>query len=285
MPNQTIKVQIPLNVQKMQTLADNVLKKHAKDGNLSPLPNNIMQQMQAVYTQALAKNEEQIDLKKEAERLTESRNLTLGTHITQNSYTPNTVTFYVRAIRDYLLGIYRGKERELGAYGYVVNSPLNEIKIEIPRNAEELSRLADIIVKKHAANGANSLIPAVLADGLIALVAQANLLVEQAAQVARDGETATQSRNLLLGIAKGQTSKTVNTIRFYLSSVRDILLGLYREQPQRLGDWGFEVNSSTAAANSNTDTNSDTAPNTDSVLNEGNLPTDPIDAGLDGSEQ
>ena len=285
MPYQTIKVEIPLNPQKMQTLADNVLKKHAKDGNLSPLPNNIMQPMQAVYTQALAKNEEQIDLKKEAERLTESRNLVLGIHITQNSYTPNTVTFYVRSIRDYLSGIYRGKERELGAYGYVVNSPQNDIRVEIPTNAEELSRLADTIVKKHAANGANSLIPAVLADGLIALVAQANLLVEQAAQVARDGETATQSRNLLLGIAKGQTSKTVNTIRFYLSSVRDMLLGLYRGQAQRLGDWGFEVNSSAAAANSDTDTNSDTAPNTDSVLNQGNLPTDPIDAGLDGSEQ
>ena len=275
MPNQTIKVEMPLNPQEMQTLADNVLKKHAKDGNLSPLPDSIMQQMQVVYTAVLAKNKEQIDLKKEAERLTEKRNLVLGIHITQNRFTPNTIMFSVTSIRDYLLGIYRGKERELGAYGYVVNSPQNDIRVEIPTNAEELSRLADTIVKKHAANGANSLIPAVLADGLIDLVAQATLLVEQAAQVARDGETATQSRNLLLGIAKGQTSKTVNTIRYYLSSVRDMLLGLYRGQEQRLGDWGFEVNSSTAAANSNTDT----------LLTEDNLSTDPIDAGLDGSEQ
>ena len=253
MAKQTIKVIIPTDAAGMTELARLCIKKHTTDGANSVLPNSIMQTMQSLYDTASVKNQEQTVLKKNAETATEDRNLVLGTNEKQNRYTANTALFYVTSIRDYLLGFYRGNERKLGTYGFVVNSPKGDVKVDIPKNADELTTLANTIVKAHNNSMPNSVIPATLIDPLTVLVAQAATLVEKAAQLSRDGEAATQSRNLLLGVSKGQNSKTPNTIRFCLSSVRDMLLGLYRGQEQRLGDWGFEVNSSAASANNQAD--------------------------------
>lgn len=253
MAKQTIKVIIPLDVVGMTELARLCLEKHTTDGANSVLPNSTMQVMQNLYNVATVKNKEQIALKKNAETATEDRNLILGINENQNRYTPNTALFYIASIRDYLLGLYRGNERKLGTYGFVVNSPKGEVRVDIPTNADDLTTLANIIVKTHSNSMPNSVIPTIVVDPLVTLVTQAAALVEIAAKLSRDAETATQSRNLLLGVSKGQNSKTPNTIRFCLSSVRDMLLGLYRGQEQRLGDWGFEVNSSAASASNQAD--------------------------------
>ena len=249
MASPTIKVIIPTEVSPMLTLCRNIVKKHNADGSNSVLPTFIMQSFIKLTNEASQKNEQQLDLKKQAELATERRNIILGKHESQNRFTTNTVLFYVTSIRDYLLGVFRGNERELGSYGFVVQSPKGDVRVEIPINSEELSLLAIHIVQKHQNNPDNSVIPLVLIDPLIALVAETVALVDSAAQLRRDAETATQSRNLLLGIARSQNSKTPNTLRYYLSSIRDILLGMYRGQEQRLGDWGFEVNASAAASN------------------------------------
>lgn len=270
MASSTTKIIIPTEVGLMLTLCRNIVKKHNADGSNSILPAFIMQPFIKLTNEASQKNEQQIDLKKRAELATEKRNLLLGKHESQNRFTSNTVLFFVTSIRDYLLGIFRGNERELGRYGFVVQSPKGDIRVEIPTNSEELNMLAIHIVQKHQSDVDNSVIPLVLIDPLIALIAETVALVDSSSQLRRDAETATQSRNLLLGIARSQNSKTPNTLRYYLSSIRDILLGLYRGQEQRLGDWGFEVNASAAASNAlvdvaevDDDTNDSVSDNTD----------------------
>ena len=52
----------------------------------------------------------------------------------------------------------------------------------------------------------------------------------------------TEKRNKTLGIARDQASTTEGTLLFYLSSIRDVLLGKYKGKEQSLGEWGFEVN-------------------------------------------
>jgi hypothetical protein len=47
-----------------------------------------------------------------------------------------------------------------------------------------------------------------------------------------------------MGIRRGQKLNERNSVRFIVSSVRDILMGNYLGQEQTLGDWGFEVNQS-----------------------------------------
>jgi len=59
----------------------------------------------------------------------------------------------------------------------------------------------------------------------------------------RDAETATQNRDLALG---GDRT-TQGTVNYYVAAVRDILLGIYKGNEQKLGDWGFTVDQSSAA--------------------------------------
>ncbi len=250
MPISTTKVVIPTEVNSMLTLCRNIIRKHVSDGGNSVLPFFMMQAFMELTDEAGLKYEQQSSLKKQAELATERRNLLLGIDENQNRFTANTVLFYVTSIRDYLLGVFRGNERELGSYGFVVQSPKGDVRVEIPQNSEALSLLATYIVQKHQSNPNDSVVPPTLIEPLVILVAETTILVESSLQLRRDAETATQSRNLLLGIARTQNSKTPNTLRYYLSSIRDILLGLYRGQEQRLGDWGFEVNASTATSNS-----------------------------------
>jgi hypothetical protein len=45
----------------------------------------------------------------------------------------------------------------------------------------------------------------------------------------------------VLGISVGQTSRSPGTVKFYMTSARDVLLGFNKQEEYRLGDWGFEV--------------------------------------------
>ena len=69
-------------------------------------------------------------------------------------------------------------------------------------------------------------------------------------------EAATEARDGLLGHRKDQTSNTPGTVLNYVSRVRDILLGTYRGEEQKLGDYGFTVNHSSRSNGSDTDSGS-----------------------------
>jgi len=45
-----------------------------------------------------------------------------------------------------------------------------------------------------------------------------------------------------MGFGKKQNSKNKGTLNYYMTSIRDVLLGNFRENPWILGEWGFEVN-------------------------------------------
>src|SRR5690606_19964805 len=57
-------------------------------------------------------------------------------------------------------------------------------------------------------------------------------------------EMATQERNLALGVERDQNSTTPGTILYYVTGIRDYLLGHFRGKEQSLGLWGYEVNTS-----------------------------------------
>lgn len=226
----------------INTLGNDIVAKHTADGAASPIPAALITQLAA----KIAEGETQYDLQKDRdlwkEKYTEERNLRLGLHPTQSSTTEGTVLFYVTSIRDFLLGQYRGSERKLGDWGFVVNSPKGQVQVVIPRNPEKLILLAKAILAKHATDGAGSLLAGFDMAALETLTDDAETRNGQAAKANRDKEAATQARNLALGTAKGQNRKTVGTTTYIICSIRDILLGIYRGREQRLGDWGFTVN-------------------------------------------
>lgn len=111
--------------------------------------------------------------------------------------------------------------------------PNPNVRVKIPTNPTELLKLAALIYAKHTADGAASRLKA-LDDYTWELhgdkVAQAQVLDAEATQMEKDLEEKYKQRDLLLA-----------PVDATVKSSRDLLLGAYKKNYKKLGDWGFEV--------------------------------------------
>lgn len=112
-------------------------------------------------------------------------------------------------------------------------------RVNIPSNPEELFDLAAKILKKHTELGVSSPLKALVSHTWTKngpKVVEGLAKHQQAEEWSRFAEEATKQRNLLLG-----------EITESVKASRDLLLGVCRENPKTLGEFGFEVNDSTRA--------------------------------------
>ena len=113
------------------------------------------------------------------------------------------------------------------------------LRVAIPKNAEEKIDLATKVYKKHTAMAAASPLNSLLTHTWTAngpQVATALTLHLQAEDLMRQAEEAYRKRDLLLG-----------EITESLLASRDLLLGVYRDNPKILGEWGFVVDDTVRA--------------------------------------
>lgn len=113
-------------------------------------------------------------------------------------------------------------------------------RINIPRNPDELIALAKSITDKHTADGAGSPLAGLEMADMVTKTTTADTENKTATKLYRDAEKATQNRDNALG----SENPVKGTVNHYVRSVRDVLAGLYKGNEQKLGDWGFEVDSS-----------------------------------------
>lgn len=252
MAKHSFRVPMPTKTDKLLLLGENILQKHYQDGSSSPLPPHLMDSLQQLVSIARTEHDRQNELNRQKEKLYEARDLLLGIHESQGSYVKGTVLYIVTAARDILLGHYRGNERVLGDWGYTINSPKGKAQILIPRQADKLMQLAKFLIQKHYQDGSNSLLQSLDWTNLESRLYEAEQKQKEAQAVSREKEKATQLRNIALGMDKGQTTKTANTVHYIVRAVRDLLLGIHRGSEQMLGDWGFEVNFSTVSDSTTT---------------------------------
>lgn len=119
------RVIIPRKAPKMLELCKMIVSKHKEMGERSPLDGAVnMQEMEQLFTDALAAYNEAEKLSRDIEAAYEKRNRLLGLLRDQNSTTPSTLLYYMVSVRDVLLGAYKGNERQLGSFGFEVNSSL-----------------------------------------------------------------------------------------------------------------------------------------------------------------
>ncbi|MBK5285044.1 MAG: hypothetical protein JJE25_06545 [Bacteroidia bacterium] len=118
------------------------------------------------------------------------------------------------------------------------------LRVNIPRIPVEMITLARNIVAKHVADGPLSPLPESEVQVLRDLIALAAPLVDRTEQLHRDAETATESRNKLLGTDKNQNEETTGTVLYSIRMMKNILAGRYLGQEHVLGDWGFEIDTS-----------------------------------------
>jgi hypothetical protein len=113
-------------------------------------------------------------------------------------------------------------------------------RVIIPAKPADLLGLAARVYAKHVALDANSPLKALqthIWEVNGPQVANALTLHQQAEEYKRNAEEAYAKRDLL----------SVE-ITESLKATRDLLLGIYRDNPKELGQWGFEVDDSARAA-------------------------------------
>lgn len=121
MSKNNVRVVLPRNPDKLLALAKKIVEKHNSDGASSKLSSINMADMEAKLIDAGKANDNALTFRKKAENETEKRDLQLGISKEQNSSTEGTVLYYTASVRDVLLGLFKGKEQELGEYGFEVN--------------------------------------------------------------------------------------------------------------------------------------------------------------------
>jgi hypothetical protein len=237
MSNQNYSITISKNAEELSGLGDRVHAKHIADGVGSILAPLNMADLLLKNTAAKNFNLVAGQLNRDKELAFEARNLVLG--IDNNN--PDTVNYYVKSVRDILLGIHKGKERNLGSWGFNVQGENPDISVEIPLDEPGLIRLADLIIAKHVADGPASVLSGLNMADFTAKNATATTQHALGQKLNRDKEKAFKERDHALGIADGQTTKTPGTVKFYMTSARDVLVGFNKQKEYNLGDWGYDV--------------------------------------------
>ena len=118
------------------------------------------------------------------------------------------------------------------------------VRISIPRKAKKLLKLAKDIAAKHLADGPASKLDDADVTAMNALLVNAVKDDDKSEQLHKDAETSTEGRDNGLGIGEGQNAATTGTIMFYVRKFRNRLTGEFLGQEQRLGDWGYTVDTS-----------------------------------------
>ncbi|HEX3007171.1 MAG TPA: hypothetical protein VHO90_06100 [Bacteroidales bacterium] len=108
-------------------------------------------------------------------------------------------------------------------------------RVPIPKGAEKLLKLASAVYKKHIADGTSSPLNSMSdykweTEGPKLALAQAKQ--EEAERLMKEVEKVYKERDLLL-----------SNIPATLRASKSILLGINSQNPKRLGDWGFIVDS------------------------------------------
>ena len=227
----------------MGGLSQRVLDKHTLDGAASVLTPMNTAEWQAKTTFAKTRDADAAKFNRDKETAFAERDLALG----MGNNNPGTVDFYNKSCRDVLFGFNKGKEQKLGDWGYEVNSSSGAVSVEIPTDAPGMMSLADLIIKKHILDGAASQLSGLNMADFALKLATATAKHKDGQKLNRDKEKATGERDHALGIAVGQKVTEPGTVRFYVTSARDVLLGLNKGSEFNLGDWGYDVQFSSGA--------------------------------------
>jgi hypothetical protein len=111
--------------------------------------------------------------------------------------------------------------------------PKRNVRIEIPGDPSEVIALLGKVKTKHEALGAASPLAGLEWDNIGPAYERALVQDGKADESRKIAETATGERN-----------KDMPAVTEALRSARDVLAGIYRANPKKLTEFGFEVNDS-----------------------------------------
>jgi hypothetical protein len=114
-------------------------------------------------------------------------------------------------------------------------------RIVIPKNADELIKLAEDIYAK-AQSDPDSPLKSLPMATLREQTQAAEVANDRSKQLQRQAELATSERDAALGTDRS----TPGTVNYLITQSRDLLLAMYKDDPRKLGEYGFDVVESVA---------------------------------------
>lgn len=119
------------------------------------------------------------------------------------------------------------------------------IKVKYPKNSgEKLLVLFEHIIKYHKELGDESPLHGISwlkMDEFEAMTKDARAKRTEALELRASSEGLMQHANNIIGIDKGQTSFTEGTLYYMMTALKGFLLSHYKDNPERLGVYGFDV--------------------------------------------
>jgi hypothetical protein len=112
------------------------------------------------------------------------------------------------------------------------------MRINIPANPDDFIKLAKGVYAKHLLLGAASPLNGI--EGIATFGAQVGIADTnntQAGILSGQAETCTETRDNALGAA----ANTPGSVRFFVTSARDLLLAMNKGTEHKLTDWTFDV--------------------------------------------
>lgn len=116
------------------------------------------------------------------------------------------------------------------------------IKVEIPRSKPDaFITLIKAIIAKHEADPAASKLEATEVATLKAILSNGEDLRLKSIQAKKSSESLMEESNMAFGLGKNQTKDTANTGLFLVTGIRDGLLKSFRNNEEKLSEYGFKV--------------------------------------------
>lgn len=242
MGNPNYRVFIPQNSQEIILLGENIVAKHTSDGVNSPLSVINMADMEDQVVAARAKDTLALQLNRDKETAFEARDRALGIYPGMEPSMPGTVLYYLQSCRDVLLGVYKDNKHLLGDFGYEVAR--GGTSYTVPKKASKMITLAKQIIAKHTALGLNSPLKSLNMVDFAAKTTTADSENTNALSLTQEKENTFLLRDRILGTDTKQNFGSPGTVRYFITAVRDILVGIYKKTETQLGLWGFDVQTS-----------------------------------------
>ena len=164
----------------------------------------------------------------------------------QTIQTPGTLYYDADVIRGILLGEHKEDEEAMEDYGFNVlmgqTNGRTDISTEIPvKRPIEFLDLCESIVEQHELLGAESPLRELDMAGFKEKTIQARSSLKNARKHHKKAQKLTLRALSLIGIAKGQTSRTKGTLYYTIDIIRGILLKKFKGSEEDLEEWGFTV--------------------------------------------
>ena len=250
MARKNVRVDIPIgNMDGSIVLGTKIEDKHADLGVASPLEGQV--DMTLFSSQLLIVKNNRVPAVMDAsekEAWNEEALTVIGIAKGQNLQVPNTVYWYINRVHKFLKFKFKGNEEQASLWGFnVVVTEKNgkrDVNFNVPYNsAQGLLDLSTPIISKHTTDGVGSILTAPLFDMVDFEAKHNNAIQLREDAEAKDADS--QAKNELArntcGYGEGQTSETPDTVYWFFTQVRDLLLLVHEGNEEQLSTWGFNV--------------------------------------------